>query len=93
MISLLQVLLFTFRYLYTDEISFENDGLVQGIFDGAKEFGIHSLVDKCQEYFDNVEVTSENVCSILQTSIANKITVLKERCMEFIQENTLSVIQ
>lgn len=81
------------RYIYTDEISFEDESLVQSTLDGAKQFGIVSLESKCKQYFANVELKNENVCQKLNMSVANKVEVLKERCIEFIQRNTLAVIQ
>ncbi|XP_054714892.1 uncharacterized protein LOC129224464 [Uloborus diversus] len=81
------------EYLYTDEVYFEDDSLVVETFVTAKNFEIQPLVDKCEAFFESRELSEENVCSMLNLSVTNKIEALKNRCIQFIQENTSEILR
>ncbi|GIY11686.1 ATP-dependent DNA helicase [Caerostris darwini] len=83
----------THGYLYTDEVYFEDTASVLETMMAARKFQVHPLVSKCESQLKFSEITEENACRTLQLAIENKIEPLKDRCSEFIQDNTRDVIR
>ncbi|GIY92474.1 hypothetical protein CEXT_780821 [Caerostris extrusa] len=81
------------KYLYTDEVYFENTASVLQTMMAARKFQVHPLVSKCESQLKFSEITEGNACSTLQLAIENKIEPLKDRCSKFIQDNTRDVIR
>ncbi|GIY11685.1 hypothetical protein CDAR_213411 [Caerostris darwini] len=81
------------KYLYTDEVYFEDTSSVLQTMMAARKFQVHPLVSKCESQLKFSEITEENACSTLQLAIENKIEPLKDRCSKFIQDNTRDVIR
>ncbi|GIY78860.1 hypothetical protein CEXT_478391 [Caerostris extrusa] len=81
------------KYLYTDEVYFEDTASVLQTMMAARKFQVHPLVSKCESQLKFSEITEGNACSTLQLAIENKIEPLKDRCSEFIQDNTRDVIR
>ncbi|GFV00570.1 hypothetical protein TNCV_3976991 [Trichonephila clavipes] len=81
------------EYLYTDDVYFEENSLVLQTMLAARKFQIQPLVSRCESYFESSEINEEDVCTTLQLAIESKIESLKDRCSQFIQENTRGVIR
>nr|GBM14369.1 hypothetical protein AVEN_33195-1 [Araneus ventricosus] len=81
------------EYLYTDDVYFENNVLVVQTMAAARKFQVQPLVSRCESYFESMEISEDSAASVYQMAIDNKMERLKNRCSQFIQENTRGVIR
>lgn len=81
------------EYLYTEEVFFEDELSAMETLSAAMKFQMQSLVDKCESYFETSELNENNVGAKFQIAISHKLTSLKNRCSEFIKENTEAVLR
>ena len=67
--------------MYTDEASVTADNALPLMY-AAKKYLLPGLADKCQEFLKN-SLAVDNVCSIMDQSLALGETELKKRCLGF----------
>lgn len=79
--------------MYTGAIEFTDIASTLEIYIGAKKFQIECLIERCESCIEFLELTEDNVLSILQMCRDAILEELKKRCKSYISENTEKVIR
>ena len=84
-------MLFIFRFLYTNNVTPDCDNVMHLLY-VAKKYSIVNLEEVCLQYLHTF-MTSENVCTILETVKLYDEEELYKKSMAFIEENGKSVLE
>ena len=79
------------RYIYTDEIEL-NIRSATALLYPAYKFGVSSLLRSCFEFLMS-EMSSDNVCKILENAHTYNIQDIYEKCLRFIYVNAVDVLK
>ncbi|XP_015905647.1 BTB/POZ domain-containing protein 9 isoform X3 [Parasteatoda tepidariorum] len=78
------------RFIYTDELGTTKQNEILEAYRVAKAFEQSQLVEKCEEVIGSMEISVENVSSMLNQ--VPDIDLLRERCLQFISLNNVDVL-
>lgn len=79
------------RFMYCEEATVSADTALPLMY-AAKKYLILDLVDQCQKFLQ-ANLTIENVCCILELSLAFDELQLRDRCLTFISKYTVDVLR
>ncbi|XP_060571404.1 BTB/POZ domain-containing protein 6-B-like [Ruditapes philippinarum] len=79
------------RFIYTEDCSI-NENNVMALLYCSKKYGLERLREACQKFL-NTNLSSDNVCTILQHAIQFDEVHLENRCLTFGMENAEMVLK
>ena len=82
---------FNCRYIYTDEIEL-NIHSATALLYPAYKFGVSSLLRSCFEFLMS-EMSSDNVCKILENAHTYNVQDIYDKCLRFIYVNAVDVLK
>lgn len=86
-----KLILFCYRYIYTDKININSIDAACGLCYGAKKYMLNHLVKECIKYLWP-NINAKNACQIYEFARMLQENILMEKCLQVTQHTQMKLL-